>query len=340
MAPAVLREVLAESDGLIAINHPPQWGPELAHATLPMVACLLGLEPDRPRVIVDNPAVGRIGAEHFLAAGFENYGFVGMNWGVSVTREDAFIARLAEDGHTCYTTAAGPGGRDRWTWEQMDDEDLIAGWLEVVEKPIAVMAVKDETACATVIAAQRLGLRVPEDVAVLGIDNNRAVCDISPVPLSSVRVDFESAGREAARLLRAVLDKADHEHQAPIGPSGIARRKSTDVYAFTDPALVAALAFIRDRAAEGISVGDVIQAVPASRSSLQRKFRDVLGRRIGDEIRRICLAEARSLLRETDLPLVDVAERAGLNTLSHMTRLFQKHLGCTPGQYRINHLRR
>jgi LacI family transcriptional regulator len=180
------------------------------------------------------------------------------------------------------------------------------------------------------------GVAVPDEVAVLGVDNEEVLRDLSDPPLSSVVPNTERVGYEAAALLqRAMRGRRNSAQHIQIGPLGVATRRSTEVLAIEDRAIAAAARFIREHACEGIDVADVVRAVPLCRSSLERRYIKIMGHSPKHEILRFRLNRAKQLLAETNFPLSLIAEKIGLEHTEYLSRIFKKKTGQTPVQYRI-----
>jgi LacI family transcriptional regulator len=197
------------------------------------------------------------------------------------------------------------------------------------------MIASDQLGPHTLEACRRANVMVPDDVGVIGVDNDGPLCEVSDPPLSSVWPDHRRVGYEAARL----LDQLMHGAEAPaapvlLPPRGVVARKSTDALAVEDRSVAQALRYIREHGCESIEVDDVVRAVPLSRSVLQRRFRTLLGRSVHDEIVRVRLVRARELLQQTDLPLAEIAERAGFRHQEYMGAVFRRRLRQTPGAVR------
>jgi LacI family transcriptional regulator len=183
-----------------------------------------------------------------------------------------------------------------------------------------------------------LGIAVPEQVAVIGVDNDSHLCSLCTPPLTSVVPDTRRAGYEAARLLDRLMQGSPVPADAIlVKPVGIVDRQSTDVYAIDDADVVRALRFIRAHACEGIRVADVLREVSLSRRVLESRFRELLGRTPHAEIHRLQMERACRLLTETDLPLVQVASQTGLAHAEYLSVAFKRHTGLSPRDYRRQH---
>lgn len=289
-----------------------------------------------PEVYTNNRAVGRLGAEHLLERGFVNLAFceyVGEFW--SVERRQGFEAALGGKYlpyHLFQMPAPSPGRKGRESWEHQ--QRILMNWLKDLAKPVGIMATNDLMGQQLLEACQRLGINVPRDVGIVGADDDEAICRIAVPPLSSVIINDESRGYEAAALLDRMMAGQDPpEKPVLIEPGGVRTRGSTDVIA-DDLAVVKVLRYLKDNACNRISVDDVVRQVPLSRSVLERRFRKFVGRSINNEIVSLRLNRAVELLSETNLELKVIAQQAGFGTQSYMNAVFKQKLGRTPGSFR------
>jgi LacI family transcriptional regulator len=287
-----------------------------------------------PRINSDDRAIGRLAAEHLVERGFRSFaccGFSGELW--AVRRKEAFLAALAQAGHagSVYETPwLGAGAHVR-----EDEQARVGRWLESLPRPVGVMAPNDIRGIDVLNACQTQGLRVPDDVAVIGVDDDELLCEICSPPLSSIVPNIEQIGYEAAALLDRLMDGEPVGFEERfVSPSGVTTRLSTDVLSIGDPEFAAAVRFIRQNACLGITVGDVLDHVPISRSTLERNFRGLLRRSPQAEIRAVQLARARQLLAETDHPIHRIADLVGYQHVEYFNVVFKREIGQTPGQYR------
>src|SRR5882724_4840647 len=293
-----------------------------------------------PIVHVDDEAIGRVGAEHLLDQGYRRFAFLGIrdeNW--SNRRALSFARRVGDAGFPCVTHFVSRQTARQESWEDSGPE--LAAWLIGLSKPTGLMIASDQLGPHTLEACRSNGIVVPDELGVVGVDNDEPLCEVSDPPLSSVWPNHRQVGYEAARLLDALMrDGATPEAPTLLPPKGVHARVSTDSLAVDDRNVAQSLRFIREHACEPIDVDDVVRAVPISRSVLQRLFRDLLGRSMHDEIIRARLSRARELLQETDLPLIEIAERAGFRHQEYMGAVFRQRLGITPGTLRRRRKRR
>jgi LacI family transcriptional regulator len=285
----------------------------------------------------DNATIGRLAADHLLERGFRHLaacGFEGEHW--SSERCGAFAGAVRDAGHACELFESPWLGREHDTarpWEE--SQRRLARWLDGLPRPLGVMACNDVRGQQVLDACVRAGLAAPEEVAVIGVDDDEIVCELCDPPLSSVRPNPTRIGYTAAELLAQMMGG---EH-VPAGirrvpPVGVTTRQSTDTLAIDDAAIAVAVKYIREHACAGATVDDVLAQVPLSRSVLERRFRKILGRSPQAVIRQTQLKEVRRLLTDTDLTLDHIADLTGFKHTEHMVVVFKREHGETPGRYR------
>jgi LacI family transcriptional regulator len=286
-----------------------------------------------PHVGNDDAAIGRLAGEHLLQAGLSHFGFLGVRGlRVSALRQEGFTQAVSRVGYSV-STHFHPAVRRSSARAGLDGR--LAAWLRGLPKPVGILGWCDSAAARITRTCQIMGLRVPEEVAVVGADNDLTVCQLSTPPLSSVAVPMERIGHEAAMLLGRLIRGSNTRHSALfISPLGVVPRRSSDVAAVADPELAAALRWIRENARRGVGVDDLVAAISLSRSTLQRRFRGLLGRTPAAELRRARLALAKQLLAETDLPLNEVARQSGFRRVEYLHALFHAQVEMTPLSYR------
>jgi LacI family transcriptional regulator len=300
---------------------------------------VLGVTSDRhfPLVTCDEAAVARMAAEHLLERGFRQFGFVarpGEIW--SDRRMTAFVSAVAERGYKCEIFDASRAEEIPEAWDQFAGD--VATWLRRQPKPLGLMLCYDLFGPPVTQACRQAGVAVPEEVAIVGVDNDEPICTICDPPLTSVCPNHEQVGYQAAALLdRMMAGEPWPKKTILVPPRAVVVRQSSDVSAIEDPVVSLALSMIRQGACGGLQVADVAERVPVSRSVLQRRFQAILGRSVHDEIVRVQLRKAQELLADTDLPLKTVAEKAGFKHQEYMGFVFKTRLDTTPGQYRRRH---
>ena len=212
-------------------------------------------------------------------------------------------------------------------------QELI-DWLNHLPRPVAILACDDERAHLVLDAALTLGLRVPEDAAVMGIDNDEVFCRVSSPPLSSVDVNALAVGYKAAEVLARRMKGRRVPARTMMPPRGVVTRQSTDIVAVDDPEAASALRFIREHACQPVTAEDVAAHLAVSRSTLDRCLHAAVGHSATAAIMQARLASVKSDLAETDLSLQAIASRAGFASVQHLANLFRERVGMTPGRYR------
>lgn len=327
-----------KGDGIIARIENAAIAKAVAAAHLPAVdVSAARLLPELPWLETDDRAIAHTAAEHLRERGFREFAYVGdarFNW--SRWRHDAFAAHLMGHGLRCRDFAAvSKAGRtgDAPDWESELAE--LMGWLKSLPKPIGVFAGYDIRGVQVLEACRRLELAVPDQVAVLGVDNDELLCDLADPPLSSVIPDVRRTGYEAASLLDRMMrgEKIRGEGRLFV-PLGVATRQSTDVVAVADRHISTAVRFIREHACNAITVADVVKQVPLSRRVLETRFQALLGRSPHEQIMTVKLDRVKRLLSETDLSLAIIADRAGFKHVEYLSVAFKRQIGVTASEYR------
>jgi LacI family transcriptional regulator len=312
-----------------------------------LVSCCVGLcarhskgveDSGWAEVESDDRAVGTLAAEHFVGKGYQHFAFVGTPAVWSQMRWEGFAQTVREStgaGVSRIEYATGPSTIGRgWARPHYDSEDVL-GWLSSLPKPLALLTCNDLRGRELCEVCLDAGIRVPEDVAILGVDNDDLECDLSHPPLSSVHIPWRQVGHRAATLLDDMLDgRVVTAKPYLLSPLGIVERQSTDTLAISDPELSMAIRYIRDNAHLPIGVDDVLQVVPTARRSLEKRFRAILGRSPLDEIRHVRVERAKRLLTGSDLSMSSIAEVCGFATAAWFTRTFHDLTGEAPTQYR------
>lgn len=291
--------------------------------------------PSLPWVETDDAAIAELAARHFLDRGFRHFGYCGKrgyNW--SRWRESHFGQRIVAAGHACHSFAPRQ--------QRIDDQiAAIESWLQSLPKPIGILAAYDIRAQHVLDACRNVGFSVPDEVAVLGVDNDELICELVTPPLSSVILDSGRTGYLAADTLARMMRG---EHIGPVevrvAPIGIQLRQSTDVLATDDSQIVRAIQFIRENADRPIQVQDVARAVGASRKGLEARFKSRLNHSVHAEIIRVRIDRIKSLLANTTFKLADIAERIGFEHPEYMNVLFKRETGVTPAAYRASFRKR
>ena len=285
-----------------------------------------------PWVGVDDHAVADLAAEHLLSKRlqhFSTFNFEAEGW--ARRRLDRFRQRIAEAGHRCHSDG----------WLDADEQEsrhaeavAIPRWLRELPKPCGVFAGCDTWARVVACYCRGAGLRVPEDIALVGVDDDPVECTLTAPALSSVAIPWRELGREVAALVRQGLKRRLPGEPVLVRPTHVTERRSSDVLAVDEPLVASAVAWIHQHSAEQIFVNDVVKAVKTYRQRLERRFRAVLGRSVMEEVRRAHVERAKRLLVMTDLALPDVAARSGFTSASLLSVAFRRETRTTPGAFR------
>ncbi len=211
----------------------------------------------------------------------------------------------------------------------------LASWLKALPKPAGVMACYDIRGQQVLDVCRAVGLRVPEEVAVIGQHNDELLCELCEPPLSSVIPNARRVGLEAGRILDELMRGRKVAPVAiEIPPIGVATRASTDLVAVDDPRLTVAIRFIREHTFDRMTVNDIARAAGMSRSLLERKFRDVVGKSIWDHVLQLRLRAAEQMLTQTTVSIAEIAERTGFGTAEHFSASCKRLKGLSPRELR------
>lgn len=325
-------------DAVISMSSSQPLTAHIREAGLPLINVSARHEPTGVATVVpDNPAVGRAGAEHLLDRGFSHFAFAAFaeHW-YSQQRQAGFAERLATEEIEPRILATPPD-----TGDFAGHQASLCEQLGQLPRPVGIMCCNDIRARHVLEACRKLGLRVPGDVGVVGVDDDETICLASDPPLSSVDVGARQVGGRAAELMHHhVCEGRPLPELELVPPRGVVVRASSAGPMPDDPLVAAALRIIHARACDPISVETLldelceVDQMPISRRSLERKFQETLGHPPAVEIRRVQLDRARRLLADTDLPMHEVAAAAGLGSERHLRILLRRELDITPGAYR------
>lgn len=322
-------------DGILARIDDQRMAHALAHTSVPVVDlrnALPGL--CIPTVGILNSAVVRLAVDHFLDRGFQHFAFCGTPRGENRNqdeRSDIYTQLLQSRGFVCNTYSHPPSPPRSWDEEQQ----RIARWLTKLPRPVAVLTCHDDRGQQVIDACRRVRLSVPDDVAILGIDNDPFLCNLSTPQLSSIDVYPERIGYEAAALLDTLIKGGPRPSRALLfEPRGVVVRQSTDVTAVNDPYVAQASRLIRDNAHRPVSIEQLLADLPISRSTLFRRFKLALGRSPKKELSRIRLERAKALLVNSTLSIEEVGRQTFMTDAKHFISVFRESTDSTPMDYR------
>lgn len=331
--------------GVIGRLHTPAIAQAVLASKLPVIAMdltdpqLAGRSPLRriSEILPDSRQAGRLVAEHFLDRGFRRFAFCGYadeNW--SRWREEGFAARLQEAGYA-HASYAPPLTKDRPSWHR--EQPRLTAWLQSLQTPVGILACNDSRGRQVIEACALGGLRVPTDVAVVGVDEDHLLSELCNPPLSSVALNAERGGYRAAELLDAMMHgRVTQQQQILIEPLWVVTRTSSDIMAVEDRDVAKAVQFIREHVRHPLGVQAVVHHTAVSRRALEIRFQRSLGRSIREEIERLRLELAKQLLLETVLPIWKIAEHTGFSSYTYLSRVFRRVTGTTLAAFRQDHL--
>lgn len=324
--------------GLIASLTTPEITEEISRFGLPLVDVFdwVDLPDDAYRVGIDDRAVGRMAATFLVGRGLRTFGFVGeLSHGFARRRFEGFRDRLAEDGLQCQ---GYHGAVHMSSWSLADGAKLTEGplaeFLRGLPAPAGVLAANDDVALQTLDSLKVAKRKVPDEVALLGVDDDALLCTLANPPISSIACFPERVGAEAGRILQMLLDGESCPRETLLAPGGVVERRSTDLLAIDDQDVVQALRWLRDNAERPVQIDDLHEHLALSRRSLEMKFAKHLGRSPHEELTRLRVQRAQDLLRSSELPIQVIAKRSGFRHPGRLAATFQQTLGQTPTQYR------
>lgn len=289
--------------------------------------------PD-PRVAVvccDEFAIGHLAFEHLHSLGLKHFAALQTPWADFVhQRVGGFVQTAGKAGFQVHLSPDNPP-----LYVIAEEHPRLKAWLEELPKPVGLFCTVIYPAMAALRACRAAGLTVPEEVSVVGVDRDDLLCNMLRPKLSTIDTGAFRIGYEAASLAMQMLRGRPCPKKPLIFPPGeVIVRQSTNVLAIENADLAAAVRFIGQFACKGIGVKDILAHVPVSRRVLERRFKQVLGRTLHDEIIRVRIQEARKLLAQTNLTILEVSLRCGFSTLSDFCKVFKIHTGLTPREYR------
>lgn len=329
-------------DGLLVRVHDRRLADRVLNAGIPAVDLGYAIPDLFPwKISNDQQQVGRLAAEHLLACGLRHFACCG--WGPAhptarvweCARFESFRATIGERGHRAQIYEWPKRTKDR-AWSAARKH--LAAWLRSLPKPVGIMAANDERALELLDAAHSVGLEVPAEIAVIGVDNDDVLCEAAFPNLSSVALNLERLGREGAALLNRLIQGRPYPRRPiRVAPLGVVRRASTDVVAVDDEIVAAAVRFIHRNIHRPLNVSDVLKATAVSRKTLELRFGLAFGRTPYEEILRRRMLRVKELLIHTDWPLKRIAQESGFAHLENLHNVFRREVGRTPGEFRSQH---
>jgi LacI family transcriptional regulator len=306
---------------------------EIQDLNIPAIISPTRLDSNIPAIITDAETIGLYAAEHFLKRGFKYFAFCGfsdMPW--SVNRNAGYTRFLQKSGF--YVDTFNCTVSDISTLSLKTRNRLIV-WLNSLTKPVGIMTCNDDMGRVVLETCKIGALSVPRQIAVVGVDNDDLVCDFTDPPLSSVALNSQKAGYDAARLLDKLMQGEKMNGQIIWHlPSNIVTRQSSDILAIDDMDVSEAICFIRQHYKKPITETEVAQAVALSRRHLYKKFMETLGHSVHKEIKNVRIEHICKLLVETDLSISQITQSMEFASMEHFSRYFYKEKGMSPQEFR------
>lgn len=303
----------------------------LIRSGVPAVNISGTFETKVPTVRVDFREAGAMAARHLMSKSLKRFAYCGIPR-VLMSQElcEGFENTVNPAGQPCAVF-----GHDMIRWNALRYRQRLATWLADLPKPIGILACQDWIGRDVVWTCRRLGLSVPDEVAIVGVNNDLCECTLCEPPLSSVGVPARQIGHQAGVLLERIV----RTHKTPrqpilFSPTDVIARQSSDMLAIDDPSVAAAIRFIKEQAHRPITVSDVLPVVTVSRRQLERDFARIVGRTLWEEMTRAHVEQAKKLLVETTLKMPDVCRESGFTRYSNFTKVFEAHVGTRPSEYR------
>ncbi len=288
-------------------------------------------------IIIDNDAVGEMGAEHLLHCGFRHFAYCGIEgiyW--SGKRGEAFQKRIAQAGFPCHVYQPPRAKGVQALWEK--EEPLLVAWLQSLPKPVGIMTCNDDRSQHVLDACHAARIHVPSEVAIVGVDNDEFICRLANPALSSICLNAERVGYRAAQLLDRVMAGEPCREMIIEGlPTHVVARSSTNILLVEDRAVSEAIRYIREHSTRPLQVDDVAEAVALSRRTLQQRFAKAIGRSVHSQILRERVNRITELLVETNLTVAQIAEELNFSSAKQLDRVFTRFQGTTPTTYRLRH---
>jgi len=292
----------------------------------------------RINIIGDSDRIGEMAAEYLLSLGFKNFGFCGVEQEIwSHKRAVSYTKVLRNAGYDVSSYSYPFSAKSDFAREL----PAMMEWIESLSKPIGIMASNDERGFHVLEACKAAGVNVPEEVAVLGVDNDVANCEFATPPLSSIALSTAKAGYEAARLLDSMMREGVSsvgKKEVVVKPTHVVARQSTSVFAVPDKVVAEALDFIRNNVKMQIQVSDVAEFVSVSRRELERRFKRYLNHSIHQEIKLKKVQLITKMLLETSDTISEIASELGFSSIAHISRYFRDIEGVSPIEYRRRNL--
>lgn len=323
-----------QGDGIIMRNSP--LAVKLSALRIPLISVMHYSQKNENEYSVktNNEMISKLAAHHFIGLGFKNFAYCGFsNYDWSNERHSAYISYLKNHSSNkifCFESRSQSTYKE-WKLEQ----NRISNWLKTLPKPVGIFACNDDCAHHVLEACKKARLKVPEEIAVLGVDNDELICELCDPPLSSIALNTEHAGFETAALLdRLIKKKKIPTNEIIVNPTHIVKRHSSDMLSISDENVLKALLFIHANVENKITVKDVLDVTNLGRRSLENKFKNITGRSIMEELNRKRIELIISLLVDSDLSIKEMCNKFEFIGVDHFSRFFKKETGFSLREYR------
>ncbi len=329
-----------DGDGILARVTSEKAAKALLRTGLPIIDLLGGMRPfGIPMFGTNNQSVARQAFEHLAGQGLKHFAFVGERTGIYISadeRRDAFCKIVEENGAECQVFKHIRVRKSSVNWEKY--QDRLAEWLQQLDKPVGVMCSHDYRGRQVLDSCRRADLGVPDQVAVVGVDNDEFLCNLSIPSLSSVDINAERIGYDASRLLdRVMRGTATFDEPHSFEPLCVIARQSTDVVSRENAAVASAMRLVRQHACRGLTVARIERTIGVSRGSLGRQFKRIVGCTIKEEILQTQIQAAKQKLVDSETPITEISDQCGFSESKYFSVVFRKYTGMTPRAFRLKH---
>lgn len=309
---------------------------QICSKNIPIIITNTSVITKYPHIVCDNESTGKMAADYFLRKGAKQFAYCGFSdvlWGRE--RRHSFKDTIKKSGYRVYELIQKRVDV-RKNWEKQFK--VLIDWVKSLPLPMAIVCSNDELAHHVIEASRTLGRHIPEEIAIMGADNDTVLCELTNPPLTSILFSHEQAGYDAAHLLHKMMNGGHNVNQAvTTRPLRIIERQSTEILQNADSDVARAYYFIKTNAKNGIQVHDVAEEAALSQRSLQIKFKQTFNHSVHEEIRIQQIEYVAKLLHETNFSMKKIASMAGFSTSEYMSQVFHKAKGVCLRDYRKRH---